>query len=389
MLSLPMLKKISPHAFFATLALLCVSSQSFADLEHCDGYFNNGIQAHGPQSYIRFDYNAQLINPGSLGYLLGNTVESNKWSIKKSCGEKECIKLGSIARDMTPGPLVETSSTNHVVIPTNTKVTVGTDNVLEYGKIVISERAVATFKQQIAPYVISQLEVGYKSKLRLPAGEYWVSRLKLEVEGKIDVIGEGQVTLYVIDSLWVPFNFKINENTKDSAKMAIYTFSDSNFYTGSKTYGFVRSEGEIILNHRATIVGGILGQFINLQTESQVVYDPYGVRGVSFKGYCEAYDYPLDPDQPVFVLDQYEDYVTEDHIILTGTLVDAGSGIRESSINISGAWVPFTLTDGSFTINAPLELGTNWFTFLIYDNAGNELHLSYSVTRFLPGELPQ
>ena len=375
------------NAFFM-ISLMLTYSPSFASLPHCDSYFFDGIQARGDQGYIRFDYNAQLINNNSFGKLLANNIEHNKSSIRKSCGVNECVKLGYPAQDMTPGAILETTATNEVVIPADKKITVGTNNVLEYEKITVSELAVATFKQQPAPYVITTLEVGYKSKLRLPAGEYWVSRLILEVEGKIDVIGEGQVTLYVIDSMWVPLNFKINENTKNPAKMAIYTISDSNYYTGSKTYAFVRSEGEIILNHRAVIVGGILGQFINLQTESQVIYDSAGVRRISFKGYCEAYPYPLDDVQPIFELDTYDESTTQDHIILTGTLVDPGSGIKESSINISGSWFPFIITNGRFTINIPLELGTNWFTFLIYDNAGNELFLSYNSTRFLPGEEP-
>jgi hypothetical protein len=370
------------------LIFIGVPSISLANLPHCDSYFQNGIQAHGVDSYIRFDYNAQLVN-GSGPYLLGNSVINNKFSIKKSCGTQMCTKLGSIAEDMTPGVLLETAATNEFIIPADRKATVGANNVLHYGKIVVGERSVATFKQQTAPYLITQLEVGYKSKLRLPAGEYWVSRLRLEVEGRIDVIGEGQVTLYVVDSLWVPFNFKINDNTKNSAKMAIYTFSDANYYTGSKTYAFIRSEGEIILNHRSTIVGGILGKYINLQTESQVVFDPAGARGVQFARYCVPYEFPLDPDQPIFILDQYDDITTLDHIIFTGTIVDSGehaSGLKETSININGEWVPITLTGDNFSINAPLELGDNLFTFLIIDNALNELFLSYYVSRVLPGE---
>ena len=379
--------KIYCFNVIAVFSIMFTPTLSLAALPHCDDYFNDGIQARGTQSYIRFDYNAQLIN-SQFNKLRSNTVESSKSSIKKSCGVAECGKLGYTAQDMPPGALLETTATNEVIIPADKKITVGENNILEYGKIVVSKGSIATFKPQSGPYVITQLEVGYRSRLRLPAGEYWVSRLWLEVEGKIDVIGEGQVTLYVTDSLWVPLNFKINENTKNPAKMAIYTFSDSNYYSGSKTYAFVRSEGEIILNHRAVIVGGILGQFINLQTESQVIYDRAGVRNVSFKGYCEAYPFPLDEVQPIFELDTYDEITTQDHIVITGTLVDPGSGIRESSINISGLWYPFTVTDGRFTINVPLGLGTNWFTFLIYDNAGNELFLSYNAGRYLPGEEP-
>ncbi len=375
-------KKIAGQ-FLSTLFLIGIAPHSFANLPYCSDFFSNGIQAHGIDNYIRFNYNAQLLN-NPYDDLHTNTVINNKWSIKKSCGSVPCGKTGTSAQDMTPGELLETTATNEVIVPVKKKVTVGANNILHYGKVETSEWSTAVFKPQTQPYVITDLVVGYKSKLQLPAGEYWVSRLKLEVEGRIDVIGEGQVTLYVIDSLWVPFNFKINENTKNAAKMAIYTFSDSNYYTGSKTYAFIRSEGEVILNYGATIVGGVLGKFFNLETASQIVYDPDGARAVQFNSYCRAWPFPSDTTQPVFILDQYDDPVTQDHIVLTGSIVDTGehaSGVGDVSVN----GIPIILANDNFSVTVPLpELGTNWLIFLIYDRAGNEIYLTYPVTRVLP-----
>ena len=374
--------------FFIGLIFIGSISPVFAALPYCTDFFGTGIQAHGADNFIRFNYNAQLLN-SEYKNLQTATLINHKWSIKKSCGAEACETSGTSAQDMTPGPILETNATNTIIIPPKKKVTVGANNILEYGKIVVSEWSTAAFKPQAQPYVISDLEVGYKSKLQLPAGEYWVTRLKLEVEGRIDVIGEGQVTLYVTDSLWVPFNFKINENTKDAAKMAIYTFSDSNYYTGSKTFAFVRSEGEIILNHRAAIVGGVLGKFITLDTESQIVYDPAAARGITFAPYCRAWPFPLDTEQPVFILDQYDEITTQDHLVLTGTIIDSGeyaSGVGDVSINIDGSWIPITLTNNAFSINVPLEQGDNWFSFLIYDLTGNEIFLSYYASRVLAGE---
>jgi len=367
------------------ISFISIAPFCFASIPYCDSFFENGIQAHGADNYIQFDYNAQLLN--GYPYVQTNTLINNKWSIKKSCGSVACTKVGSGAQDMTPGTMLETTATNEVIVAPNQKIIVGSNNILNYGKVVLSERSVATFKPQTAPYVITQLEVGYKSKLRLPAGEYWISRLRLEVEGRIDVIGEGQVTLYVIDSMWVPLNFKINDNTKNPAKMAIYTFSDSNYYTGSKTHAFIRSEGEVILNYRSTIVGGVLGKFIRLEAESQIVYDPAAVRAVQFGDYCRAFPFPLDADQPVVVIDQYDDITTLDHITVTGTIIDSGehaSGVGDVSINISGAWIPLPLTGNSFSVEIPLELGDNWFSFLVYDLAGNEVFLTYNASRVLP-----
>ena len=370
---------------FSALVFIASASPSLAALPYCTDFFGTGIQAHGADNFVRFNYNAQLLN-AEHKYIPTKLLLSNKWSIKSNCGITVCEKSSPSAQDMTPGTILETTSTNEVIVPLKKKITVGANNILHYGKVVVTEWSTAVFKPQTEPYVITDLVVGYKSKLQLPAGEYWVTRLTLEVEGRIDVIGEGQVTLYVTDSLWVPFNFKINENTKNAAKMAIYTFSDSNYYTGSKTFAFIRSEGEVILNHRAAIVGGVLGKFITLDTESQIVYDPAAARGIKFTNYCRAWPFPLDTTQPVFILDQYDDITTQDHIVLTGSIVDTGehaSGVGDVSVN----GIPIILTNGNFSVTVPLpELGTNWLIFLIYDLAGNEIFLTYPVNRALPGE---
>ena len=369
-------------------SLLATASFTFADMQVCETYFSTGIQARGPGNFVRFGYNAQLLN--AYDSVNTETVFNHRWSIKKSCASTECTKSNSINVDMNPGPKLETAATNEFIIPPDKKLTIGSNNIVQYGKIVASERSVATFKKQPIPYVINQLEVGYKSKLRLPAGEYWVNKLKLEVEGRIDVVGEGQVTLYVIDSLSVPLNFRINDDTKNPAKMAIFTFGDSTFYTGTRTYAFVRSEGKINLGYRSMIVGGLLGNYVDLEPESQVTYDLAASRSVQFNNFCRAFPYPLDTVQPVFVLDQYDDITSQDHLVLTGTIVDSGenaSGVGDTSIFIDDrGWVPFTLNGNSFSVNVPLHYGDNLFTFLIYDRAGNELFLPYTAYRLSPGE---
>ena len=380
-------RNIKMQKVFIFFALLTTSAFSFADLQVCENYFSTGIQTHGPGNFIRFGYNAQLLN--AYDSVNTDNVINHKWSVKKSCAYTECSKYSSVHVD-NPGPKLETAATNEFIIPPDKKLIIGANNVVQYGKIIASERSVVTFKQQSTPYIINQLEVGYKSKLRLHAGEYWVNKLKLEVEGRIDVVGEGQVTLYVIDSFSVPLNFRINDDTKNPAKMAIFTFGESNFYTGSRTYAFVRSEGKINLGYRSVIVGGLLGNWVELEPESQVTYDLAASRGVHFNNFCKAFPYPLDTVQPVFVLDQYDDITREDHIVLRGTIIDSGenaSGVGETSIYIDDVgWVPFTLNGNSFSVNVPLHYGDNLFTFLIYDRAGNELFLPYTAYRLSPGE---
>jgi hypothetical protein len=368
--------------------VLTASSLAVADLPFCSDIFQNGIQAHGVDNFIRFNYNAQLVN-GSSSQLNTRIIQTNKWSTKKSCGLDVCTATGTSVDGLVTNELL-TSSANEIIIPSNKRVTIGANNQREYGKIVLSDRSVATFVPQTQPYVITTLEVGYKSKLRLPAGEYHVLRLILEAEGKIDVIGEGQVTLYVSDSMWVPYNFRINGNTKNPAKMAIYTFSDSNYYSGSKTYAFVRTEGEVILDYRSTIVGGVLGKFINLETDSQVVYDPAAAKEIKFDNLCRTLSSYVDEEAPVVTFNAYDETTDQSHVTITGTIIDSGinaSGVIDVTALIDGAYVPISLVGNNFTLSLQLQMGVNYFTVITHDLAGNEAFIPFYIIRVPTSEL--
>lgn len=356
-----------------SLLFIFIGAPAFAQLPYCSDYFKNGLQTHSDNSFIHFHYNAQLVNAAGR-FLQTPNVEVNAWSQKRSCGEKFCENGGTPVDGMNI-PYLDFNSTDVLVVPSNQSVTLGANNLTTFGTITVEDRAVVTFAARPDPYLITRLQLGYKSKLRLPAGEYWVGQFNLEVEGRIDVIGEGTVTLYVIDSLWVPFNFQVNGNTKDPARLGIYTFSDSNYYTGSKAYAFIRTEGEVILNHKASIFGGVLGRFITLESESQVVFDPDALPRFTFGELCAGAAPVNDVIPPIIEIDySFANPTTNSQITVTGSVTDPGNPdhwITAAAVSVSSTATPLTLIDGQFSVNLALNPGINAFIFSATDGAEN------------------
>ena len=287
-----------------------------ASLPYCADIFSNGVQTFGPGSYVHFDYNAQVVNASSAELnTLG--VQNNAWSIRKSCAPEACSATGIELPRLVDDREYMTGSSVEVIIPAKKKITVGNGDTNHFGRIAVSEWATAEFSTNHNVYVIDRLHVGYKSSVRLPAGEYWVRDLRLEVESRIDVMGEGTVNLYVIDSLLVPLNVKLNENTKNPAQMTIYTYSASEFYVGSQTYAFIRTDNEVFMHHRARINGGVLAQFIDMRTESQIVYNAAAAQTLDFKNICRASSgYPIPTTE--FANISYPDTTEEPFIVITG-----------------------------------------------------------------------
>ncbi len=277
---------ISKLSTLPALLTCLIFSSAQAATPACQDIFQNGLQSSRGDGFIRFNYDSQLINPSS-NTLLATYVATNVWSSVKSCGETHCTQSGTAGPRLYANPLKTTSSANSAVVPAHAKKTLGQASN-EFSSVRIAEWATAEFSTAHNEYIIDTLELSHKSTLRLPAGSYWIKTLKLEVDGKIDVLGEGTVTLFVESPLTLPLNFRINEGSKNPAKFAIYSYSDLIFYVGSKTYAFTHVENSATLNYTASVVGGVIARNLELLAQSQVRYDALAVKELNFKDLCKS-----------------------------------------------------------------------------------------------------
>ncbi|MES2825709.1 MAG: hypothetical protein V4732_19060 [Pseudomonadota bacterium] len=277
---------ISKLSRFSALLTFLAFSSAQAVPPACQDIFQNGLQSNREDGYIRFNYNSRLINPSS-GTLLSTYVGTDAWSAIKSCGENHCSASGSAGPRLYADPLKTTTSTNTAVVPPHNKKALG-QAANEFSSVRIDEWGTGEFSTAHNEYIIDTLEMSHKSTLRLPAGTYWIKTLKLEVDGKIDVLGEGTVTIFVGSPLTFPLNFRVNDGSKNPAKFAIYSYNELIFYVGSKTYAFAQVEDLVTVHYNAAIVGGVIARNLELLTQSQVRYDALAVQKLNFADLCRS-----------------------------------------------------------------------------------------------------
>ena len=358
-----------PVAFFVT-------NSTSAALPYCADVFSNGAQTFAKSSYINFDYNAQIVNPSSP-MITTSGILTHPWSIRKSCTTEDCVATQSSISKPQDRRRLTTTATTQIVIPRDNKVTLGTNGTTAFGEVTVSEWATGVFSSDNNVYIIDRLNLGYKSSLRLPAGEYWVRNMQMDVESRIDVMGEGTVNLYVIDPLVVPLNVKINTNTKNPAQMTIYTYDSAEFYIGSQTYAFLRVNNELLLHHRARITGSVAAHLINMGTESQIVYDAQGAQALAFTNICQSSGVmpPVDVTPPEIVSTFIDEDPSSNRATFIAVIRDSGdnaSGIASVVLRSDTEEWPMEVSGDTYTLDVRLVTGENVFTVVARDNAGNE-----------------
>lgn len=372
-------------------ALLLPAQSMAAELPYCAGIYSNGVQTFGSNSYILFDYNAQIVNASSTELNTSRT-ESHQWSIRKSCATEPCDISSVISPRPRDSRKLKTPSTTEVVIPAHKKIDVGTSNINQFGLVKLSEWSTAVFSSQHRVYIIDQLNVGYKSSVRLPAGEYWIRSLTMDVESRIDVMGEGSVHLYVLSALHVPMNVKLNANTSNPSQLTLYAYDSAEFHVGTQTYGFVRTESELYLHHRAKIFGGALARWIDMGTESQVIYDSTAAQKLNFPNICRA-SLEMEPDDttPPEIVDVLNGGDNTTRNITLGAVVrdtgDNASGVASVTVQTPTGEYPMTANGDTYTVELTLAAGENMFTVIAVDHAGNRSEYVTAATLISPPRL--
>lgn len=372
--ALSQLLKIS--SFLALAIAILFANAATAALPYCTGLFARGIQTFGNNSYVNFDYNAQIVNAESIS-ITTSRVETHPWSIRKSCNTVVCLAtLTNMSKPQDKRKLT-TTSTLQVVIPRDKKITLGNDGITEFGEVSISEWGTGVFSPDNNVYIIDQLNLGYKSSLRLPAGEYWIRTLNMDVESRIDVMGEGTVHLYFINSFTIPLNVKLNTNTRNPAQMTIYSYGSAEFSVGSQTYAFVRANNKLLMQHRARITGGVIANIVDLGTESQIAHDWPAAKRVDLPTICQASEvsYPVDVTPPEILSTFIDEDPSSNRATFIAVIRDSGenaSGIASVVLRSETEEWPMEASGDTYTIDVRLVPGENPFTVYARDNAGNE-----------------
>lgn len=372
-------RRIFYHFPFVIL-LLGLSPTAFSDLPYCDKFFTAGLSTHTEEGKVQFGRNAQLL--GDNSYLVSaSTVISNYYSPKKSCDDYFC-RAGTL-QNIVPIliPRKDTFSTHDVVVHSHKKKVLSKKTA--YGRISVERNATLGFAPRTSGYTIDELNLEHKSKLQLPAGEYWVGNLSLDEEGKIEVVGDGTAILYVINDASIPAKFNINGNTKDPAKLVIYSYGNLDFATRSKTYAFIYSLGDARFDKKTKTTGAVMAKNISLGADSKVTFTATSLQNLNFNNICSGTPPSMDFTAPVIELDPFPYNILASSIVISGKVTEPDNGARWLEGVFLDEWdqdinIPLD-NDGRFSIELPLTSTENGFTISARDKAGNSSSVNFTV----------
>ncbi|RYY73517.1 MAG: hypothetical protein EOO52_15945 [Gammaproteobacteria bacterium] len=359
------------------LISLFVAPMSFSATPYCSSIFQNGLQTHGTNGSINFGKNSRLID--SYNARLNTPVVTiDSTSVLKTCGKQDCTATG-IPIDGLPVDKKESWPWENVYVYDNQTASIGSPEATNFRNIELGTNATAVFVQSPTYYYIDKLTLGYKSILRLSAGDYWINNFTALANARIEIVGEGPVTFFVKGNFSLPLNFKINENTKDPSRISIYTYGYSDYAAGSRIWAFIRSQTSATLKHKAQIYGGLLANSISLEGSSIVDFDAKAVDKMSFNYFCSGYVPYIDVTPPQIDIVHPAD-ISGPETTLTGTIRDPG-GIKRAILRYGNTELPLALVNDQFSIKLPLEVGENIFSVEAVDDAGNLTTRGVFLTR--------
>ena len=372
-----------------TIFFFVASNPVVAQLPYCSDIFQNGVQTDGEfQNFIKFGYNAR-INNASSKQLRAPVVTPNPWSPLKSCGSEHCTAGGNPVPKLWLDPFPGTDWTTEYLVPAGKKMIIG-DYFVDFDKVELGAYSIGEFYQRENLYVIDKLFLGFKSTLRLPKGNYYVRDFRMEVESRIEVIGEGTVNLFVQNHLDIPFKAQVNTNTKDPSRLAIYTESSSQYHVLSKIYGFIVTENELILSHGAKIVGGVAAQYIHLESESEITFDSAAASKIYFTDLCRSKSTsPTFPSRSVSI--EYDPANVNNNIVPIYTALESRLELRIPIISAtvktaSKEFQPELVNDFAAYFELELAIGDNYFTITLEDINGNKYTREFYIPYYLPPE---
>jgi hypothetical protein len=262
--------------FLVAVGLLCgtdVQAQSCRS-----GLFSGGLQTHSEQGTVSFGYNTSIqnnpdntVNASVLSYNQGSNV--------KSCGSVHCVASGvpAVVQQLETFRLPRNGVS--LTVPYNAQATFGDLGQREYSSINVESEAELTVYEAghvvNDHYLIETLNLGYKSTLNLRAGNYWIKKLTIGSEAAVNVIGDGTVHLYILDSFapgWLSrFNVSAMGLPLDPNQLLIISYNGVQFGTNLLS-AFIYSQGNVYLGYDMELTGSLIAGNVSSNSNAIVFY---------------------------------------------------------------------------------------------------------------------
>jgi len=283
----------------------------------CVSAFTTGLQSHAIDSKLIFSHNAQLLNSASQ-YLPFSIIKNHAGSNLLSCETSNCIATGFTIVKLDAGEFKATTSNVKYTLSHNSTAELD-GSITDYNKIRVKSNSTLKLRNQNI-YRIKKLNIGWNSTLQLEPGEYWIEKLSIGSESKLEVIGNGTVRLFVKDKMHLGWQGRVNVNAAapgtNADKLFVYSYGKVFLSSNSVFEGHIFSVDKVKLDYAAQLYGAIAANDIKLSANTKVNYQPTKVENIDFGFIC---DIDNDGTYDGFDADRDGDGINNDYEVQVGT----------------------------------------------------------------------
>ncbi|GGX56074.1 hypothetical protein [Saccharospirillum salsuginis] len=148
------------------------------------------MQSHGQRLWLA--YGAELAEPDPLP---SKSIRQSRWW--GACEGQACSSTGQASTPLTLPAFVFSESDRdlslQVLQPNPTVVREG----IEFATVDVPYGAHLEFDRSVPLRIIDRLRIGAFGEVRLAPGDYWINELTVQPYGRVEVVGEGRVRLFV------------------------------------------------------------------------------------------------------------------------------------------------------------------------------------------------
>ncbi|AGH47416.1 LamG domain-containing protein [Paraglaciecola psychrophila] len=258
------------------ILLVCLSGNVYAAIgDYCETTFVDGATAHG-NGKIEIGNSPTIYNnpDGVLAALNETNIEDLNCN-----GFGACQVSGTATETLNLGAFLESSNENNNVDVDSSSVTVGgtsgpyTGN--NFGTINVNSGGILTFSSEHTQYRIKEINVlenGNNATLNLTPGDYYIEEIETYENTIINIIGSGEVRIFLRDHSDFEGNTRVNING-NVGQLLIYAYDKIHFKGSTEINGLVYSQDEVEFKNTTVLNGAAsAGDKLKIKNNANIYY---------------------------------------------------------------------------------------------------------------------
>ncbi|TWX70672.1 hypothetical protein ESZ36_03135 [Colwellia demingiae] len=246
---------------------------------YCANVFVNGATTHASNGKIKSE-NSPTIYNDPTGVLTTKTLQGGN---SLTCnGFANCSATGIPTNTLDLGAFL--ASSENSTLNVSTTMTIGDSGENNFGTINMKNGGTLNFSSNFDQYLIEKLTDGDKnstgtSTINLVAGDYYIGKLQLFANTTINIVGGGQVRLFLKDHSDFgdknspEGNIKVNIGGAVE-QLIIYGYKEVHIKKISKIKGLVYSQFKVSLEGEAELTGAASGGIeLKLKNTAKIYYE--------------------------------------------------------------------------------------------------------------------